>query len=308
MDSQLEEFSRRAGSLLAETGILEKRPSWVAVKAGATSLAPFSEPTVARLLPEHALVFILALTNAGSKRDVLIKALLQNVLTTIPSDGFVRLLSKFSQAELKDNLLPIIYEAGNRGSVACYLAARLKVTLSPEAFQYFLKARSWHQADLMNLCLLVKPEESKALCSYIESLIPTIESKTVQESFSEFRNILFNHLAIEPVLPEVAVQEHAPTIIKAPPPKELPQEARPQATKPQKLAVSEPAAVLPPVSAPPKSVEMPENKLPTNATPKNSGPATTINLHLSLPENLQKVILPIGGVLLALIAGLAYFA
>lgn len=307
MKNKLEEFSKRVTTLLAEPGLLEKRPAWVAVKAGATSLAPFAEPALAELLPEHSLVFILALTNAGAKRDLLLKALLQRVLLSLPSDGFIRLLTKFSQAELKDNLLPYIYETGSRGSVACYLAARLRVTLGPEAFQYFLKARTWHQCDLMNLSIMVKPEESAALCAHLETIIPSIESKTIQESFTEFRYILFNHLAAEPSLPEV----FAPTVDIKDRASEIPA-AKAKPALDNRPSVSTPASAGPrqttPVPAVAEKASNANQNVPalTPVTPVSAS-SSTVNVHLAVPENLQKLVLPIGATLLAMTAGILYF-
>ncbi len=313
MKQKLEEFSRRATALLTEPGLLEKRPSWVAVKAGATSLAPFAEPALIELLPDHALIFILALTTAGAKRDALLKALLKRILSEMPSDGFIRLLSKFSQAELKDNLLPYIYETGNRGSVACYLAAKLRVTLGPEAFQYFLKARTWHQSDLMNLALLVKPEENTALCAHLELIIPSIEPKTAQESFSEFRYILFNHLAAEPSLPEITAVADSSTsqarAAKTSPIKAKPDvESKPAVTskpviQPATTAGANQAAQTTHVPAPEKPLI---SQNPAAAMPVSSE-STVVNVHMAIPENLRKVILPIGGIILAMTGGILYF-
>lgn len=39
--------------LVSEPGILEKRPAWPSVKAGATSLTPFAENAVNELKSEH---------------------------------------------------------------------------------------------------------------------------------------------------------------------------------------------------------------------------------------------------------------
>ena len=53
MNNLLEEFTRRAQMLVSEPGILEKRPAWPSVKAGATSLTPFAENAVNELKSEH---------------------------------------------------------------------------------------------------------------------------------------------------------------------------------------------------------------------------------------------------------------
>jgi len=203
MKAQFDEFTRRAKTLLNEPGILEKRPSWQIVKAGAISLAPVAENAVTQLESEVALIFILASAFTGSKRDNLLKNLLGTTLDRLPSDNFIRLMSKFSQSELKDNLLPFVYEAGPRGSVACFVAARLKITLATEAFQYFLSARSWSQTDLMNLSILVKPEEASALCSHLEKFVPANDSKVLRDNINEFRYAVQNHIAREPMLPEL---------------------------------------------------------------------------------------------------------
>lgn len=295
MSTLLEEFTKRAAALAAEPGILEKRPSWQSFKASAVSLVPFAEQAISELTPEYALYFILALANSGNKRDQLLKGLFNNVLTSIPNDTFVRLLSKFTQTELKDNLLPYIYETGNRGAVACYLAARMRINLAPEAFQYFLKSRVWPETDLMNLSMLVKSEEAKALCAHLESMIPAITPVSIQEGFTEFRNILFNHLATEPVPPElneiaVPVQKSRPAVA-APVPQECstpdnqtnsavarsPVSVTVSSGRPSQVAVNKPVVASAPISLP------------------------------AIPDNYQKLLLPVGAVFLLFTAGLLYF-
>ncbi|HPT47242.1 MAG TPA: tetratricopeptide repeat protein [Candidatus Rifleibacterium sp.] len=309
MKSLMEEFARRTQALLSEPGILERRPAWPVVKAGAISLAPFADSVVTELKPDHALIFILALANVGSKRDLLLKALFKRMLTIVPSDDFVRLLSKLSQAELKDNLLPYIYETGNRGAIACYLAAKLQVYLAPEAFQYFLNARIWHQTDLMNLCLLVKPEESKALCAHIESVIPMVEHPHIKEGYTEFRNILFNHLACEPVHPEVDETQTE----KSP-------------VSPAQLLASKPTPLHEPSTKHEKPVDKTSepNKIPIARQPepekvaaKDNRPAASDSqaqtkasrsLNISLQESQTKLIIPLGVIGLLFTGCLFYFS
>lgn len=83
MNNLLEEFTRKAQLLISEPGILEKRPSWPSIKSAAAGITPFGESAVAELKPEHALIFILAHTTPGTRRDTLLKALLKNSLTSI---------------------------------------------------------------------------------------------------------------------------------------------------------------------------------------------------------------------------------
>ncbi len=307
MKTLLEEFTKRAAVLTAEPGILEKRPSWQAVKAGAISLAPFADNAINELIPEHALCFILAIANAGNRRDQLLKELLKRSLAVMPNDAFVKLLSKFSQTELKDNLLPYIYEPGNRGAVACYLAAKLRVTLAPEAFQYFLKSRAWPETDLMNLSILVKPEEAKALCAHLETLIPTITPVSIQDGFTEFRNILFNHLATEPVPPELSVIS-APgqnSGLTAPASAKLPQKSAAEQV-PDHEPLPQGGIAVERAHAKQSSDTLPGAKQPQAASSRPGITSTQISLQ-ALPENYQKLLLPVGAVFFLFTAGMLYF-
>ena len=333
MKAQFDEFTRRATALLNEPGILEKRPAWQIVKAGAISLAPVAENAVTSLEPEIALIFLLASTFTGSKRDSLLKSLFGAAMTRLPSDNFIRLMSKFSQAELKDNLLPFVYESGPRGSVACFVAARLKVTLATEAFQYFLSARAWSPTDLMNLSLLVKPEEASALCSHLEKFVPANDSKVLRDNINEFRYAVQNHLAHEPMLPEIADGETSP-------PPSAPARAGEPMRPPQPAPVT--AKPLAPISQSTPSVSAPiqTNRAETAAKPnlsqkipealptevpaeKSEGPgrpaqsqpqsqaqakpkSDSLDVALHIPESIRRLLLPVGLTMLFLTLGIIY--
>ena len=329
MKAQFDEFTRRAKTLLNEPGILEKRPSWQIVKAGAISLAPVAENAVTQLESEVALIFILASAFTGSKRDNLLKNLLGTTLNRLPSDNFIRLMSKFSQPELKDNLLPFVYEAGPRGSVACFVAARLKITLATEAFQYFLSARSWSQTDLMNLSILVKPEEASALCSHLEKFVPANDSKVLRDNINEFRYAVQNHIAREPMLPELPDGE-TPSQTSAPAgagesarqPQPASVNAKPQISinrQPPAVSTSGSANRVEAAAKPATTQQIPD-KLPTElpagstedanqqtlpqaqAKPKSD----SLDVALHIPESIRRLLLPVGLTMLFLTLGIIY--
>ncbi len=329
MKAQFDEFTRRATALLNEPGILEKRPAWQIVKAGAISLAPVAENAVTQLEPEIALVFLLASAFTGAKRDSLLKSLFGAAMNRLPSDGFIRLMSKFTQAELKDNLLPFVYESGPRGSIACFVAARLKVTLATEAFQYFLSARAWSPTDLMNLSLLVKPEEASALCSHLEKFVPANDSKVLRDNINEFRYAVQNHLAREPMLPELADGETSPPPSAPNRPGEpmRPPQPAPVTPKSQITRSQPPAAVPTPGSAAPAetvartglSQQIPE-ALPTEVPAEKSEGSNrsaqiqtqakakpdSLDVALHIPENIRRLLLPVGLTMLFLTLGIIY--
>ena len=269
MKAQFDEFTRRATALLNEPAFSKSAPpgrSW----RRRHQPRPVAENAVTSLEPEIALIFLLASNFTGAKRDSLLKSLFGAAMTRLPSDNFIRLMSKFSQAELKDNLLPFVYESGPRGSVACFVAARLKVTLATEAFQYFLSARAWSPTDLMNLSLLVKPEEASALCSHLEKFVPANDSKVLRDNINEFRYAVQNHLAHEPMLPEIADGETSP-------PPSAPARAGEPMRPPQPAPVT--AKPLAPISQSTPSVSAPiqTNRAETAAKP---------NLSQKIPEAL----------------------
>ena len=158
----------------------------------------------------------------------------------------------------------------------------------------------------MNLCLLVKPEESKALCAHLESVIPLIEPPHIREGYTEFRNILFNHLACEPIPPEI---EEKPT--------EKPPVAAAQ------LIASKPTPACEPPSKPvektfdanqnanartPDSEKLSakDNRQPSPERQTQAKPANSLNI--SLLESQAKLIIPLGVVGLVFTGCLFYFS
>ena len=307
MNKIIDEFLKRANTLLSEPGILEKRPAWPSVKAGAISLAAFTDVALTQLPPQVALIFILAASTTGAKRDTILKTFFHRMLLQIPDDDLIKLLSKFSQAELKDNLVPFIYESGNRGATACFIAARLRVSLAAEAFQYFLSARPWNQTDLMNLSFLVRPEDSMALCSFLDTAMATADNKVTRENMSEFRQIVFNHLATEPMIPELAAvtEKEAPKVAelakKSSQPVDLPADSGQAGTdRADQAAASYEKNDAPARRVPePRSTEAPRPGLPLQKNEKTQ-------IHSHFPENLLQYALPVGLILLCLTAGMLY--
>lgn len=209
MRTKIDAFVRASTTLLLEVGQLEKRPSWSLVKNIAVELLQVADSVIVELTSEQGLLFILASSPSGSTRDSRLKLCFQRALLNLPTPGMLTLLSQFSTAELKDNLLPFVYESGNRGAITGYIAARLKVFVAPDVFQYFLSARTWTKTDLMNLTFLARPEDVGTICSQLDTAAANFESPAVRETFAEFRYILFNHTSGEPLLPDI-LPEAAP--------------------------------------------------------------------------------------------------
>lgn len=299
MKTTINEFLKRVDTLLREPGILEKRAAWPTVKAGAASLLPFSEVALSQLPPAVSTIFILAATAPGPKRNAMLRTFFQTTLLKMPDDELIKLLSKLSQAELRENLVPYIYEPGNRGSVSCFIAARLRVSVATEAFQYFLSARPWNQTDLMNLSLLVKSEDSPTLCSVLETMIATADNKITRDNMTEFRQIVFNHLGTEAMIPELAEAQAVQTPDKieevAPPP-----------------PVAKATVTASTAGAAPAGQAKPEPSSPMGRAPQQSTASSpllkpeNIQVNLHLPESIRRLAMPVGLVALFLSIGMLY--
>lgn len=207
MHTKIETFVQQAQELWLESGPLLNRSSFGQLKQLATEFAPF-ETLIGMLPTAHLLLLGLLQTEEGSaSRDQTLTEIFSLALREAPDGNFLEAIKLVPSLETEKNLLPFIYAQGNQGSVSCYLAAKLNLKLAPEAFQYFLRARIWSKTDLFNLAFLARRNEIAGICANLESLTKSEISAATKENFDEFRYLLFNEHAKEPLLPDIIAQK-----------------------------------------------------------------------------------------------------
>lgn len=202
MANELENFSGAAFRLLQEEGQLKFRQSLVRARQLAQNLgAP--QKLVGRLPFSYLLVLaILQTEEFSSERSEALKTVFAANLYRVPDDEVFKALELFAFKDLEKSLLPFIYESGNRGRVAVYLAARMTVWASPEAFLHFLKAKKWNDTDQINLCYLLRKNEEAKLLALLDSAISGEEKEAVKETIRSFKYLLLHRPSGKPVAPE----------------------------------------------------------------------------------------------------------
>ncbi len=202
MHANIAGFVASAQRFLSENGPWQNRKDISLLQHLSAELAA-AETLLSQIPPDKALLLAMLQTSESSpQRHEAIKAIFAAALLYSPTSDLIKVAGLLPRIEVEKNLLPFIYDPGSRGSVACYLAGKLSIHLAPEAFPYFLRARKWSQSDLFNLAFLARPEEIASLCSQLESIASAQTKPVDKELFDEFRYILFNQNAKEPLMPD----------------------------------------------------------------------------------------------------------
>lgn len=207
MHANIAGFVASAQRFLCENGPWQNRKDISLLQHLSAELAA-AETLLPQIPPDKALLLAMLQTSESSpQRHEAIKAIFAAAFLNSPTSDFIKVAGLLPRIEVEKNLLPFIYDPGSRGSFACYLAGKLSIHLAPEAFPYFLRARKWSQSDLFNLAFLARPEEIASLCSQLESIASAQTKPVDKELFDEFRYILFNQNAKEPLMPDFVPTE-----------------------------------------------------------------------------------------------------
>ncbi|MEW6710745.1 MAG: tetratricopeptide repeat protein [Candidatus Riflebacteria bacterium] len=216
MNIILENYLNASKQLIEESGQLSLRPGWVRCRQFANQLQ-ISQETLQILPAYSSVLFCIIKTDESSLGRIdLLKQIFSRFLRQIPDHHFLGMLAFVPIPDLEKALLPFIYETGNLGKVACYVAAQLKVCVSPEAFEYFLKSRRWSNTDLVNLALLARKNETSIICSRLEELMKRADSGVHRENIEELRYILFDRNPETPLVPDVNSDEKPESVEKRP--------------------------------------------------------------------------------------------
>lgn len=206
--THIEEIEKLMSDFLKQPGEPDKRDSYKFVKDKLGKIGLSCEVFCDFLRPDNCLVAIYCLTEPESeKRARLLKQALGELLKKSIPEHTMRFLSYFSSSDLKNSVHSCIYLNDCRGSRASYVAAKLSLHLTKEAFGFFLEAREWSRQDLLNLALLVLEDEREELAEILDQRMNLNLSQRLSSIFQEFSYIVAQKLALEPSLSDVDEME-----------------------------------------------------------------------------------------------------
>lgn len=210
MQNETANFEKITLELLSEEGPANCRKSWVRARKLAKQLNS-ARDYIGKLPPETLAVLSLVKTeDFSSDRADNLQKIFAAHLGKFPEHNFVEALRLFPFKDLQKTLLPFIYDSGNVGKIACYLAAKLKVFADPDAYPFFLKVKKWNNSELMNLAHLVRTNEVFAVLDKLEAQCSVANSGVTREAFDEFRYILVNRDNHQPVFPDLVIEQIMP--------------------------------------------------------------------------------------------------
>lgn len=203
MQQKIQQFVFLSERLLAEAGELRVRKTWSELSSVSVQLAPYMQQLSQSFDPKYGLLFLLSCGNEGTQKNGCFSMLFRKILSKIPNEDLLKLLSSVNRVELNSYLLPFLYEKGNIGSIAAYSAAKLGLKVKYDSFEFFLPSREWTPHDLVNLSFLVLAEEKDSLILSLDSIYNT----NPKEVFLQFLNVLNASNIVEPVIPELQAED-----------------------------------------------------------------------------------------------------
>ncbi len=209
MQQKLQQFVFLSERILSEAGELRVRKTWNELCSVSTQLSPYMVQLAQNFDPKYALLFLLSCGNDGTQKNGCLSMLFRKILSNIPNKDLFSVLSSVNRVELNSYLLPFLYEKGDIGSVAAYVAAKLDLKVNIDSFEFFLTSREWSQEDLVNLSFLVLSDDRDSLIMNLDSLYNTNR----KEVFAQFLNVLNAPNVTEPVIPDI----HPPESVNQPP-------------------------------------------------------------------------------------------
>ena len=215
MQQKLQQFVFLSERILSEAGELRVRKTWNELCSVSTQLAPYMVQLAQNFDPKYALLFLLSCGNDGTQKNGCFSMLFRKILSNIPNKDLFSVLSSVNRVELNSYLLPFLYEKGDIGSVAAYIAAKLDLKVNIDSFEFFLTSREWSQEDLVNLSFLVLSDDRDSLIMNLDSLYNTNK----KEVFAQFLNVLNAPNVTEPVIPDIHPPEsvNQPTVVSQKP-------------------------------------------------------------------------------------------
>ena len=258
MQQKLQQFVFLSERILSESGELRLRKTWNELSSVSVQLAQYMVQLAQNFDPKYALLFLLSCGNDGTQKNGCFSMLFRKILSKIPNKDLLSVLGSVNRVELNSYLLPFLYEKGDIGSVAAYVAAKLGLKVNNDSLEFFLTSRDWSQEDLINLSFLVLTEQREALILNLDELYQSNK----KEVFTQFSNVLKTSNIKEPVLPEIQSNQTEQSV-KTPP---LPRSAL-ASSKPNTQPAAEPKFKL------------------TGLTPKSSNPQVATNITPSASVN-----------------------
>ena len=214
MQQKLQQFVFLSERILSETGELRLRRTWNELCTVSAQLAPYMAQLSQNFDPKYALLYLLSCGNEGTQKNGCFSMLFRKILSNIPNKDLFSVLNSVNRVELNSYLLPFLYEKGDIGSVAAYVAAKLGLKVNYDAFEFFLTSRDWSQEDFVNLSFLVLLEQRDSLILQLDNLYKTSK----KEVFAQFLNVLNSSNVKEPVLPDLQKSQSVQNPITQPRP------------------------------------------------------------------------------------------
>ncbi|PKL39356.1 MAG: hypothetical protein CVV41_21200 [Candidatus Riflebacteria bacterium HGW-Riflebacteria-1] len=258
MQETKHKFYELADALLHEAGLLANRPTWIKLRQLVHDAPPDFLQSDCKSDTYAILLAVLKTPDRSAERVTLLGSVIESVISKVPDESLIQLLKLLASDDLSQSLLPCMYRPDFRGSTAVYLAARTSLHLTPEAFQYFLGARLWQQADLINLSFLVRPGDAQKVCALLKEAAASEQSVITKDAFTEFCQILASQEAHRSLTPDGETQSSATVATTAGITAEQPEH-------------TEPAQASEPV----RSADQAEAAMPAEAKQANDKPAET---------------------------------
>ena len=209
MQETKHKFYELADALLQEAGLLANRPTWIKLRQLVHDAPPDFLHSDCKSDTYAILLAVLKTPDRSAERVTLLGSVIESIISKVPDESLIQLLKLLASDDLSQSLLPCMYRPDFRGSTAVYLAARTSLRLTPEAFQYFLGARLWQQADLINLSFLVRPGDARKVCELLKDAAASEQSVITKDAFTEFCQILASQEAHRLLTPDVETQSSA---------------------------------------------------------------------------------------------------
>ena len=203
MQKKIQQFVFLSERLLGEVGELRARKTWNELSSVSVQLAQYMQQLSQSFDPKYGLLFLLSCGNDGTQKNGCFSMLFRKILSKVPNEDLLKLLSSVNRVELNSYLLPFLYEKGNIGSIAAYSAAKLGLKVKYDSFEFFLPSREWSPQDLVNLSFLVLNEEKDSLIMSLDSIYNT----NPKDVYLQFLNVLNASNIVEPVIPELQVED-----------------------------------------------------------------------------------------------------
>ena len=200
---EINSFNKSCEKIFSQYGSFKMREQWPKIITSAKKLPP-AEKLTKNLPPTNLVILVCAQNENDSNRLQKSLALVFDYIFQFSLDlKLVTVLEIIPEEILESVIFPFLYQADSRGKNSCFLSAKLKLKINPDAFIHFLSSRTWEQSELINLYFLIPEESKNQIIQLLEEKQKNTEiSDTLKETINEFRFIIFDCPNSEPLIPD----------------------------------------------------------------------------------------------------------